>query len=100
MTIAFIALAVLVILGVVMVITGRWDPAMSRPDRPVGPSLPEEWTAADVESLKLRVGLRGYRMEDVDAVLASLAAQLADQSAASAAISMDPQAETTPAPTN
>lgn len=75
----FIALAALVLLGVGLALAGRLDPGMSGTDRPPAPELPAApWTAADVRQMSFRVGLRGYRMEDVDAMLAALAAQLAE----------------------
>lgn len=77
MILVYLALAALVVLGVVMVLTGRWDPALSPTDRPLAEPLPSgPWRSADVEGLRFRVGLRGYRMEDVDAALAALAAEL------------------------
>ncbi|HVY09666.1 MAG TPA: DivIVA domain-containing protein [Mycobacteriales bacterium] len=44
------------------------------PDRPL--------TAADIGALRFRVGLRGYRMDDVDAALDRLRAELAAAEAA------------------
>lgn len=72
----FAALAVLVILGAALVLTGRVS-AGSGDGPDATPSLPSgPWTAPDVEGLRFRVGLRGYRMSDVDAALAALAADL------------------------
>lgn len=74
---AFVALAALIVLGAAMVLTGRWDPGLAGDERPGPPQLPPgPWEAAAVESLRFRVGLRGYRMEDVDAALAAIAADL------------------------
>ena len=76
-TVVFVLLAALVILGVIMVLTGRWDPAIRGVDRPGAPTLPQgQWTGDDVRNLRFRIGLRGYRMSDVDAALAALAQQL------------------------
>lgn len=73
----YLAFAALVILGAVMILTGRWDPGIAATDRPAAEPLPEgSWQAEDVEALRFRVGLRGYRMEDVDAALAAVAAEL------------------------
>jgi DivIVA domain-containing protein len=76
-TVVYLALAALVVLGVVMVLTGRWDPGIAPADRPPPPPLPPgPWRPADVEELRFRVGLRGYRMQDVDAALSALATEL------------------------
>lgn len=74
----FVALAVLVILAAALVLTGRASASSTDSDAAPAPApLPSgEWTAADIEGLQFRVGLRGYRMEDVDAALAALAADL------------------------
>lgn len=88
----FVALAALVVLGAVMVLTGRWDPGLTRDDRPGPPALPPgRWTPADVEGLRFRVGLRGYRMEDVDAALAAIAEDL-QQREERGVTAADPQA--------
>lgn len=52
------------------------DVPPDRPDLalPAGPV-----TAADVEGLRLSVAVRGYRMSEVDEVLARLAAELAER---------------------
>ena len=85
MTIAFILLAAIVILGLALVLAGRIDPAMAPGDRPGPPELPEQpWTSADVRAMRFRVGLRGYRMEDVDAMLDALADRLAAEVSAGA----------------
>lgn len=74
----FIAIAALVILGAALALTGRWSVGMTGTDRPGPPELPDDghWSSEDLWNAKFRVGLRGYRMEDVDVVLASLAQQL------------------------
>lgn len=80
-TVVFVLFAVLVILGAVLALTGRTDvrladPAPDPTGLPEGPLSPES-----VEGLRFRVGLRGYRMEEVDAALAALAAQIRAQQA-------------------
>ncbi len=73
----FVALAVIVILGAFLVLTGRADGGMADSDSTVPPALGDgPLAAADVEGLRFRVGLRGYRMADVDAALAAMAAEL------------------------
>lgn len=72
-------LAVLAVLFVTAVLVTRGDPLLADvpPDRP-DLALPETpLTAADVEALRFSMAPRGYRMDEVDAVLARLAAQLA-----------------------
>jgi DivIVA domain-containing protein len=67
-----------VVFGAALALTGRWSVGTSGTDRPAPPVLPVvgDWSAEALETTKFRVGLRGYRMEDVDAALASLARQL------------------------
>lgn len=78
MTGFFILIAALVILGAALALTGHWGVGDAGTDRPGPPELPEggHWSSQDVVNARFRVGLRGYRMEDVDAALASLAQQL------------------------
>ncbi len=72
----FVAFAVLVILGAALLLTGRADPGTDQADDAPA-ALESPVTAEAVRSLRFRVGLRGYRMEDVDAALATIAADLA-----------------------
>ncbi|MGC2940026.1 MULTISPECIES: DivIVA domain-containing protein [unclassified Brevibacterium] len=44
--------------------------------------LPEEFTSEDLESVRFRPALRGYRMEDVDAAMAALRSRLNELEAA------------------
>lgn len=77
MTVVFVALAVMVVLGLALVLVGRLDTGLRRSDLPEAPALPEQpWSAADVRGMRFRVALRGYRMQDVDAMLTELAAEL------------------------
>ena len=79
----FIAIAALVILGAALALTGRWGVGVTGTDRPGPPELPQDghWSSEEVANVRFRVGLRGYRMEDVDAALSSLAQQLASEEA-------------------
>lgn len=87
----YLALAALVILGTAMVLIGRWDAGMTASDRPAAEPLPDgAWGASDVENLRFRVGLRGYRMEDVDAALRALAAELRRRDAGEGGSAMTP----------
>ena len=81
MTWLFAILIVLAMGGVAMVASGRggsmapaYDdrPDLALPtDRPVG--------AQDLRTVRFPVALRGYRMSDVDALLARLATELEDR---------------------
>ena len=79
----FIALAVAVVAAVVMVAVGRGSGlAPAVPDRP-DIELPTDRRlgAADLSALRFSVVVRGYRMDEVDALLARLAAELAARDA-------------------
>lgn len=52
--------------------------------------LPKEVQPSDIGKLRFSVALRGYRMDQVDAVLARLAAALAERDAALAAAQARP----------
>jgi DivIVA domain-containing protein len=74
----FVLIGAAVILGASLAFVGRWKIGMSKIDRPPAPKLPaaSDWTGVDVKNVRFRMALRGYRMEDVDAALASLAEHL------------------------
>jgi DivIVA domain-containing protein len=73
-----LAVVAVVLFGVGVVASG-WGGGMaeSEPDRP-DPGLPAERPVqrADLDRLRLPVGFRGYRMQEVDAVLDRLATEL------------------------
>lgn len=72
--------AVLVVGAVAALATGRvaYDP-MAEPTTSEGaPYLPEEFSSADVSTVRFDTALRGYRMDQVDAVLARLQARIAE----------------------
>lgn len=78
-------LGVLAVLFVTAVLVTRGDPLLADapPDRP-DLDLPETpLTATDVEAVRFSMAPRGYRMDEVDAVLARLAAELAAREGAS-----------------
>jgi DivIVA domain-containing protein len=81
-------LGVLAVLFAAAVVATRSDPLLadSPPDRPelVLPDAP--MTAQDVAAVRFSTALRGYRMDEVDAVLDRLAAELADREARLAAL--------------
>jgi DivIVA domain-containing protein len=74
----FAIIVVLVLGGVAVVASGRGEPMAraydDRPDTLVPADRP--LGAADVRALRFTVALRGYRMSEVDALLARLASQL------------------------
>jgi len=74
-------LGVLAVLFATAVLVTRADPLLADapPDR-ADQALPDRpLTAEDVASVRFSLGIRGYRMSEVDAVLARLAAELADR---------------------
>lgn len=75
----FIALVVAVVAAVAMVVVGRGGGlAPALPDRP-DVELPSDrpLTPNDLAQVRLSVTVRGYRMDEVDALLARLGAELA-----------------------
>ncbi|MHA7281593.1 DivIVA domain-containing protein [Arthrobacter sp. TMS2-4] len=97
MTIFLVILAVLLVGGTAVLASGRPLPALLR--RRTVPSgqdglglvepvaslppvlLPERPSAPDVDAVRFGLGLRGYRMDQVDEVLDRLAAALAERDA-------------------
>lgn len=79
----FIGLVVVVVAAVAMVAVGRGDGlAPAVPDRP-DVELPRDrpLQAHDLAHLRLSVAVRGYRMDEVDALLARLGAEIEDRDA-------------------
>lgn len=83
MSLFLLVVAVVLIGGVAAVAAGRVraglePPTTSRPYRPLpaGPMGP-----ADVDAVRFSLGLRGYRMDEVDAVLDRLREEIADRDA-------------------
>jgi DivIVA domain-containing protein len=77
----FAVLIVLAMAGVAMVASGRGGSmAPAYDDRP-DLALPEDrpLAAQDLRTVRFPLALRGYRMSDVDAVLARLATELEDR---------------------
>jgi DivIVA domain-containing protein len=82
---------VLVLLATALVAT-RDEPLLADapPDRP-DLALPDgPLRASDVEGVRFSMALRGYRMDEVDTVLARLAAELADRDRRLAALETRP----------
>jgi DivIVA domain-containing protein len=78
----FFALVVVLLIGAVAVVaSGRWG-AMSEAydDRPeVLVPARHALTADDIESSRFAVGVRGYRMDEVDALLERVAREVAER---------------------
>jgi DivIVA domain-containing protein len=83
----FAILVVLALGGVALVAAGRGEPLApaydDRPDLEVPAAGP--LAGADLRKVRFGVVLRGYRMSEVDALLARLAAQLDETGAATPA---------------
>ncbi|MDX3852486.1 DivIVA domain-containing protein [Streptomyces sp. AK02-01A] len=76
---------VVVVAAVTLAVVGGGDRAVlpeASPERLVDPLPPHRPVGrADVEAVRLPVGMRGYRMADVDDVLSRLGAELAERDA-------------------
>ncbi|MEZ5185372.1 MAG: DivIVA domain-containing protein [Candidatus Nanopelagicales bacterium] len=77
MPIVFAVLALVLIVALALILSGRL-PAVPQPtrDRYVA-RLPEQPSATDVDQLRLPVAFRGYRMDEVDIALATLRTRIA-----------------------
>lgn len=83
MTVVFALLVLAVVVaGVVLVVKSpaitepTAGPGDSGPTETVAAMLPEPISAADLRQVRFPVAFRGYRMDEVDALLNKLAAQL------------------------
>lgn len=77
MTVVFALLVLAVVVaGVVIVVKSPATPASPAPEPMIVEALPETITAADLRQVRFPVAFRGYRMDEVDALLNKLAAQL------------------------
>lgn len=76
----FAILVVLALGGVALVASGRGEPLASAYDDRPDVALPADrpLVAEDLRTARFGVVLRGYRMSEVDALLARLADQLAE----------------------
>lgn len=82
MTLLFILVAIAVVAGIVLLATGRLRDglpdvderreAAGMPQAPVGELRPEE-----IEQVRIDQALRGYRMDEVDALIDRLTAEIA-----------------------
>ncbi len=91
-------LAVLAVLFGTAVLVTRSDPLLADapPDRPDLALPPPPLAPSDVAAVRFSMAPRGYRMDEVDAVLARLADELADRDARLAAL--PPAADLDPGP--
>ena len=82
MLVVFVVIAIVVVFAVAAVAVGRGggldpaDPDLVRPSLPDGPM-----SAEDLDSVHFAIGFRGYRMDQVDAVLDRLGRELTDRDA-------------------
>ena len=78
MTWVFAVVAIILVVALALLLAGRL-PAVPQPTAPPrSPGLPERPTLADIDSLRLPVALRGYRMDEVDAALTVLRHRIAE----------------------
>jgi len=78
--VVLIVVAVLVVGAFAALATGRlgYDPMAEATTSEGAPYLADEFSAADVSAVRFDTALRGYRMDQVDAVLARLQARIAE----------------------
>jgi DivIVA domain-containing protein len=76
----FIAIGVLLIGGFAALVVGRvgYDPLSEATTTQADPVLSEELGAGEVAAVRFDTALRGYRMDQVDAVLDRLQARIAE----------------------
>ncbi|MFE7134221.1 DivIVA domain-containing protein [Streptomyces sp. NPDC057638] len=87
----FLLIAMVVVVGAVtLIVIGGGDSAAlpeAAPEQLVDPLPPDRPVGrAEVEALRFPVGVRGYRMTDVDEALGRLGAELAERDARIAAL--------------
>lgn len=75
---AAVVIVIAVAVGVGAIRGGLEPPVDSRPVL----TLPRDLQPGDIGSLRFSLAFRGYRMDEVDAVLARLSKRIADQDAA------------------
>jgi DivIVA domain-containing protein len=81
----FIAVGVLVIGAFAALIAGRvrYDPLAEATTTQADPILSEEFGPGEISAVRFDTALRGYRMDQVDAVLDRLQARIAELEAGS-----------------
>jgi DivIVA domain-containing protein len=91
----FIAVAVVLVGGFAALITGRagYDPLAEATTTQHDAALPEALHAQDVADVRFDTALRGYRMDQVDAVLDQLQRRIAELEAGRDAVGPAPAVE-------
>lgn len=80
MLLVFVALGVLVVIGVVLLTAGKADPLEPEPvARGLTGTDADIGSPDQIAAIRFPVVLRGYRMDDVDTVLDRLSRELADR---------------------
>ena len=76
----FIAVGVLLVGGFAALIVGRvgYDPLSEATTTQADPVLSEEFGAGEISAVRFDTALRGYRMDQVDAVLDQLQTRIAE----------------------
>ena len=76
----FIAVGVLLIGGFAALIVGRvgYDPLSEATTTQADPVLSEEFGSGEISAVRFDTALRGYRMDQVDAVLDQLQTRIAE----------------------
>ena len=79
-----IVVAVLLVGGFAALVTGRvgYDPMAPATSSQADPALSEGFPASEVSTVRFDTALRGYRMDQVDAVLDQLQERIAELEAA------------------
>ncbi|MFV0457959.1 MAG: DivIVA domain-containing protein [Actinomycetales bacterium] len=75
---AIVLVAVVAMVGIGVVRGGLADPPVNRPDHELPPG---RLTPADLAGARFSLALRGYRMDEVDAVMDRMLAELRDSQA-------------------
>jgi DivIVA domain-containing protein len=82
MTVVFVAIGLLVAAGIVLVAVGIFPtPVPPLPDRAIAELPFDKLAKADLDDVRFGVGLRGYRMDEVDGLLDRVASELAEHAA-------------------
>jgi DivIVA domain-containing protein len=96
-----IAIVVVVVIGGVAVVAAGWGGSMAAAyeDRPaVAVPAGRPLRAEDLRDVRFSVGVRGYRMDEVDSLLSRLAEELAERERAERMTTTDPMPPPQPAP--
>lgn len=96
MTLFFALIGIAVITGIVLLATGRLGGELPEPlaEPPLHAIAPGDLTPADIDGVRLDQALRGYRMDQVDALVDRLSAEITTLRASGSG----PRVAATPAP--